>query len=181
MKLDYEKCKNLMLERWNKFCDDFINRNDNEIITDLCCSVISDESEVYKKDESRPKLDDEFCFKYRGFDFVLAPCTFITRKAELLNVTEENFKQRFPHGIFTDRYVCWMHGHRDIDGHTLQEYLKQNPDETENSNRFYFNVYLVPEAWSWGAEFNLVPGQEIGHIILDNIDKFIESKGIDNL
>ena len=181
MKLDYEKCKNLMLERWNKFCDDLINRNDSEIIADLVSSVVSDESELYKKDEPKPTLDDDFCFKYKGFDFELVSCTTIHCKNDILNVTEENIKQRFPKGFLTDRYVCWMYGHKNYDGLTLQEYLKRNPNETEDKNCFTCNLYLVPGAWTWGAEFDLTPGKEVDKIILDNIDKFIETYGIDSL
>lgn len=121
------------------------------------------------KDDSKnvPILDEALCFRYKGYDFELSSCNFITCKEQIIDTTDENFRERFPHGVFTDRYVCWMYGHKDCVGHT-----KEEVDEPE-----YFAplVYLVPEAWSWGAESDLKPGLKVTLDMLDLIDKFLET------
>ena len=114
-----------------------------------------------------PVLDKDFCFSYRGYQFALTSCNNITNRNQIIDTADENFRERFPNGIFTDRYVCWMYGNKDCEGHT-----KEEVDEPE-----YFApvVYLVPEAWSWGAESDLKPGLEVTLDMLEMIDKFLDS------
>ena len=117
--------------------------------------------------KEHPVLDQDLWFSYRGYQFELSACNIITTKEQILGLTMENFKQQFPHGLSTDRYVCWMQGHKDCDGHT-----KEESDEPE-----YWapSVYLVPGAWSWGAEHDLRVCAEVDPIILEAIDKFLDS------
>ena len=114
-----------------------------------------------------PVLDETLCFRYKGYDFELSSCNFITCKEQIIDTTDENFNENFPHGVFTDRYVCWMYGHKDYEGYT-----KEEVDEPE-----YFapESYLVPDAWSYGAEDDLKPGLEVDHVILEAIDKFLKT------
>lgn len=60
-----------------------------------------------------------------------------------------------------------MRGHKDCYGHTKEEL-----DEPE-----YWApvIYLVPGAWSWGAESDLRVGAEVDPIILEIIDRFLDS------
>lgn len=115
----------------------------------------------------KPVLDQDFCFSYKGYDFELASCNNITCKDQILDVTDENFRERFPNGIFSDRYVCWMFGHKDCVGHTKEE--ADYPDDWAPE------IYLVPEAWSWGADHDLEPGAEVSKYVLEGIDMFLET------
>lgn len=119
------------------------------------------------KEDNTPVLDKDLGFSYKGYDFELASCNNIKSKEEMLGLTEENFRQRFPNGVFTDRYVCWMSGHKDIEGHTMEE-----SDDPEN---WCPNTFLVSDAWCWGAGFDLVPGNKVNELILSAIDKFLET------
>ena len=114
-----------------------------------------------------PVLDKDFCFSYKGYQFVLTSCNNITNRDQIIGTTDENFRDRFPYGFLTDRYVCWMYGHKDCEGHT-----KEEPDAQE-----YWapEIYLVPGAWSWGAESDLRVCAEVDPIILEAIDKFLET------
>lgn len=132
-----------------------------------CGCPADDFPDDVKDEQNVPVLDTDLCFKYKGYDFELASCNNIIRKSDILGLTEENINQRFPHGIFTDRYVCWMSGHKDIEGHTMEE-----SDDPEN---WCPNTYLVNGAWCWGAEFDLKPGQKVNELILSEIDKFLET------
>jgi hypothetical protein len=147
------------------------NVPDKQFFEELCCSIYSGD-EFYEPEEPI-KLDNDYCFKYRGYEFELTPCTMLINKAQVLE-TADAFKHGRVRGIFTDRYVCWMFGHKDSDGKTLKEYLEDNPDETEQSHSWSREIYLVPGAWSWGAEFDCDPGCEVNKLILDEIDKFLK-------
>lgn len=116
---------------------------------DMACSVFSGYPDDDFSDE-QPVLKDNFLFEYKGYQFELSSCTLATRKEQMLGITTENFTDRFPHGVFTDRYVCWM----------------WRPNKSE--------MYLVPQAWSWGARFDLVSGKAVDKNILSKIDKFLE-------
>lgn len=119
------------------------------------------------KNDSKPVLDQDFCFSFKGYDFELSSCNNITNKEQILDVTDENFREHFPNGIFSDRYVCWMWGHKDCEGHTKEEV--DNPEDWAPM------IYLVPEAWSWGAESDLQIGAKVNEVILEAIDKFLET------
>ena len=114
-----------------------------------------------------PVLDKDFCFSYRGYTFVLTSCNNITNRDQIIGTTDENFRERFPYGILTDRYVCWMYGHKDCEGHTKEE--------LENPEFFAPEVYLVNNAWAWGADDDLKPGLEVAQIILTSIDIFLKT------
>ena len=122
---------------------------------------------VNAEKDIKPALDTDFCFEYKGYQFELSSCSILSRKEDLLGLTEENFNQRFPHGVFTDRYVCWMTGHKDIYGHTKEE--SDNPDD------WVPMTYLVSDAWSWGADTDLKPGSLVSRFMLSMIDKFLET------
>ena len=137
-----------------------------QMYEDMSCSCYSgSQADDFKT--NKPVLDQDLCFSYRGYQFELSSCNNITCKDQIIGVTDENFRKQFPYGIFTDRYVCWMYGHKDCEGHT-----KEEVDEPE-----YFapEVYLVPEAWSWGAESDLKPGLKVTLDMLEMIDKFLET------
>lgn len=135
-----------------------------QMYEDMSCSCYSGDIEF---DTEGPVLDDMLWFKYKGYDFELTSCNSITNKEQILGVTDENFRERFPHGIFTDRYVCWMYGHKDIEGYTKKELSDQ-----EN---WAANIYLIPDFWYWGAESDLKPGMKVDRFILETIDKFLDS------
>ena len=122
---------------------------------------------VDKIADDTPVLDQDLCFKYKGYDFEITSCNCITAKEQMLGLTNENINERFPHGIFSDRYVCWMHGHKDCEGHTKEE--------SDYPDCWAPEVYLVPEAWSWGAESDLKPGLKVTLDMLEMIDKFLET------
>ena len=119
------------------------------------------------KIDSKPVLDKALCFRYKDYQFELSSCNFISCKEQIISTTDENFRERFPYGVFTDRYVCWMQGHKDYLGHTK--------DDVDDPEDWIPELYLVPGAWSWGAEYDLEPGIEVDHIILEAIDKFLET------
>ena len=137
-----------------------------QMYEDMSCSCYSgSQADDFKTD--KPVLDQNLSFEYKGYQFELSSCNNIAHRNDIVGLTMENLKERFPNGIFTDRYVCWMYGHKDCEGYT-----KEEVDEPE-----YFTpeVYLVPEAWSWGANDDLNPGAEVSTIILEGIDKFLET------
>ena len=143
-----------------------INKDNDSIVCNTCSSMYSSEKDIPAVKE-HPVLDPDLCFSYRGYQFELSACNIISTKEQMLDLTNANFMQQFPHGVFTDRYVCWMHGHKDAERHT-----KEESDEPE-----YWTpeVYLVPGAWSWGAESDLRVCAEVDPIILEAIDKFLET------
>lgn len=103
------------------------------------------------KDEQEPVLKENFAFDYKGYKFELSSCTTLTNIEQVLGITKENFIQKFPNGVFTDRYVCWMWGRTDC------------------------VAYLIPGAWLWGASIDLKVGSRVDKQILANIDKFLET------
>ena len=119
-------------------------------------------------DEIGPVLDQDLCFTYKGFNCELTSCNNISRKDQMLGLTEENFRKRFPYGVFSDRYVCWLRSHKDEEGRTKQE--------CDDPDTWIPMLYLVPEAWSWGAGMDLAPGSPVDTNILRGIDKFLEER-----
>ena len=138
-----------------------------QMYEDMTCSIFTGDVNCDKINNDKPVLGQDLCFKYKGYDFELSSCNSITNRDQIVNLTYENIKSRFPNGIFTDRYVCWMYGHKDCEG--------KIKEELENPEFFAPNVYLVPEAWSWGAESDLKPGLEVTLDMLEMIDKFLDS------
>lgn len=142
-----------------------------QMYEDLTCSVfsgsLSDDFPDVVKAEQDSVLDENLCFKYKGYEFELSSCTILTNKEQMLGLSNDNFKQRFPHGVFTDRYVCWIYGHRDSEGYTKEE--SDEPDYWSPE------IYLVPGAWLWGASTDLKVGSKVDKQILTNIDKFLET------
>lgn len=138
-----------------------------QMYEDMSCSCYSGDINWDMKTVDIPVLDQDLCFNYRGYEFGFTSCNCITTKEQMLGLTNENFNERFPLGAFTDRYVCWMFGHKDYDGYTEEE-----SDEPEHWTP---QVYLVPEAWNWGAGWDLKPGNEVYQNIIDAIDKFLET------
>lgn len=170
VKLDYNQIIIDASNRFHAIVNACMNSKDYPTIAGLTCSsMYSSEKYMPKVEEEKeqPVLDQDLCFSYRGYQFELSSCNNITHRNQIVGLTMENLKERFPNGIFTDRYVCWMYGHKDCEGHT-----KEEVDEPE-----YFAplVYLVPEAWSWGAESDLKPGLKVTLDMLDLIDKFLET------
>ena len=140
-----------------------------QMYEDMTCSIFTGDANYDKINNSKPVLDQGLCFKYKGYDFELTSCNCITRREQILCLTMENLKERFPNGIFSDRYVCWMHGHKDCEGHTKEE--SSYPDD------WVPEVYLVSNvfAWSWGADTDLKPGVEVDSCILEGIDEFLKT------
>ncbi len=136
-----------------------------QMYEDMSCSCYSG-SQADDFNTGKPVLDQNLSFEYKSYRFVLTSCNNITCRNQIVGLTMENIKERFPNGIFSDRYVCWMCGHKDHLGHTKD--CVDDPDWAPE-------VYLVPEAWSWGAEYDLEPGVEVDPIILEAIDKFLET------
>lgn len=171
--LDYNKICILYLIRVAKFFHDLRNKNDTELIADMTCSICADDSNLYIK-RDKPVLNNGLCFEYKGFVCELSSCNY--------SITIEQIKySSFPKGLFTDRYVCWLWGHKDVDGKTLTTYLEENPNEPLEDNCWVPKVYLVPDAWNWGSEYDLQEGAEVNENILNAIDKFIQEIGEDNL
>ena len=169
-KLNYNQIIIDASNRFHAIVNACMNSKDYTTIAGLTCSsMYSCEKDIpaVEEETEQPILDQDLCFSYRGYQFELSSCNTITTKQQTLGITNENFKQQFPHGIFTDRYVCWMRGHKDCDKHT-----KEESDEPE-----YWapEIYLVPGAWSWGVSDDLNPGAEVSAIILEGIDKFLET------
>lgn len=137
-----------------------------QMYEDMTCSCYSGSlADDFKTD--KPVLDKNLSFEYKGYKFELSSCNNITNKEQIISVTDENFRERFPYGVLTDRYVCWMFGHKDAEGLTKEE--------ADYPILWAPEVYLVPEAWSWGASDDLNPGAEVSTIILEGIDKFLET------
>lgn len=138
-----------------------------QMYEDMACSCYSGDINLDMETVDIPILDQDLWFKYKGYDFELTSCNNLTNKEQILGVTDENYRERFPHGIFTDRYVCWMYGHKDIEGYTKEEL-----NDLEN---WAANIYLIPDFWYWGAESDLKPGIKVDGFILEAIDKFLET------
>ena len=168
-KLDYNQIMVDASNRLHAIINACINKDNDSIICNTCSSMYSCEKDipVVKEEKEHPVLDPDLCFSYRGYQFELSSCNNITHRNDIVGLTMENLKERFPNGIFTDRYVCWMQGHKDCDGLT-----KEEVDEPE-----YWapEIYLVPGAWSWGAEDDLRVCAEVDPNILEAIDKFLDS------
>ena len=165
-KLNYNQIIIDASNRFHAILNACINKDNDSIVCNTCSSMYSSEKDIPAEKE-HPVLDPDLCFSYRGYQFELSACNIISTKEQMLDLTNANFMQQFPHGVFTDRYVCWMHGHKDAEGHT-----KEEVDEPE-----YFEpeIYLVPGAWSWGAEIDLRVCAEVDPVILEAIDKFLDS------
>ena len=167
-KLNYNQIIIDASNRFHAIVNACINKDNDSIICNTCSSIYSCEKDIPTVEEKEhPVLDPDLCFSYRGYQFELSSCNIISTREQMLGLTNENFKQQFPHGVFTDRYVCWMYGHKDCEGHTKEE--------VDESEYFAPSVYLVPEAWSWGAESDLRICAEVDPIILETIDKFLDS------
>ena len=137
-----------------------------QMYEDMSCSCYSG-SQVDDFKTDKPVLDQNLSFEYKGYKFELSSCNNITHRNQIVGLTMENIRERFPKGIFSDRYVCWMFGHKDHLGHT-KDYV-DDPDDWTPS------IYLVSEAWSCGTEDYLKPGAEVNGLILEGIDKFLET------
>lgn len=169
-KLNYNQIIIDASNRFHAIVNACMNSKDYPTIAGLTCSSMyscEKDMPVVKEEKEQPVLDQDLCFSYRGYQFELSSCNNITSKNQIIGLTDENFKQQFPNGIFTDRYVCWMYGHKDHLGHT-----KDYVDDPED---WVPSVYLVPEAWSWGAESDLKPGLKVTLDMLEMIDKFLDS------
>lgn len=137
-----------------------------QMYEDMSCSCYSgSQADDFKT--NKPVLDQNLSFEYKGYKFELTSCNNITCRNQIIGLTMENIKERFPNGIFSDRYVCWMFGHKDSEGYTKEE--SDYPEDWAPE------VYLVTEAWSWGADDDLKPGLEVNTFILKDIDKFLET------
>lgn len=169
LKLTKEELLNKAQERFNAWIRMYGDQNvtAEQMYEDMTCSVFSGDVNYDKITDNKPVLDKDLCFSYKGYQFELSSCNNITNKEQIIGLTDENFRERFPHGIFLDKYVCWMYGHKDCEGHTKEE--SYNPE-------YWAPVdYLVPEAWSWGAESDLQIGAKVDESILEAIDKFLET------
>ena len=168
-KLNKEELLNKAEERFNAWIRMYGDSNvtAEQMYEDMTCSIFTGDANYDKINNSKPVLDQGLCFKYKGYDFELSSCNSITNRDQIVNLTYENIKSRFPNGIFSDRYVCWMQGHKDHLGHT-KDYVDDPEDWAPE-------IYLVPEAWSWGADDDLKPGIEVSQFILEGIDKFLET------
>ena len=174
LKLTKEELFKKAQERFNSWAKMYSDQNvtAQQMYEDMACSCYSGDTDTDTNLEldtecKRPVLDQDLCFNYRGYQFGFTSCNCITAKEQMLGLTNENFNERFPLGVFTDRYVCWMFGHKDFDGHT-----KEESDEPEHWTP---EVYLVSGAWSWGAVWDLNPGNVVEQVIIDAIDKFLET------
>ena len=169
VKLDYNQIMVDASNRLHAIINACINKDNDSIICNTCSSMYSSEKYIpaVKEEKEQPVLDPDLCFSYRGYQFELSSCNNITHRNDIVGLTMENLKERFPHGIFTDRYVCWMHGHKDCEGHTKEE--------SDYPDCWAPEVYLVPDAWSWGAESDLKPGLKVTLDMLEMIDKFLDS------
>lgn len=154
---------------------DAILNNNVDCLRDEAASSLICGDEVINDDSKVPVLDGNLSFKYKGFDCELSSCNAVIKLNQLIgNMDREAVRDKFPNGIFTDRYVCWLWGTKDSDGHTLDEYLERNPKESEDDNCWAPEVYLVPKAWAWGADPDLKPGETVEKIILTGIDEFLK-------
>ena len=169
-KLNYNQIIIDASNRFNAIVNACMNSKDYPTIAGLTCSsMYSCEKDIpaVKEEKEQPVLDQNLCFKYKGYDFELSSCNNITNRDQIVDLTYENIKSRFPNGIFSDRYVCWIWGHKDCEGHTKEE--------SYDPENWVPDIYLVPDAWSWGADDDLKPGIEVSQFILEGIDKFLES------
>lgn len=168
-KLTKEELLNKAQERFNSWIRMYGDANitAEQMYEDMSYSVFSGDINYDKIANDKPVLDQDFCFSFKGYDFELSACNNITHRNQIVDLTVENIKERFPNGIFSDRYVCWMSGHKDAEGLTKEE--------LENPEFFAPNIYLVPDAWSWGAESDLKPGAEVNPLILAAINNFLET------
>lgn len=164
-KLTKEELLNKAQERFNALIRMYGDSNvtAEQMYEDMTCSIFTGDMTY----DSKPVLDQCLCFKYKGYDFELTSCNCITRKEQIIGLTDKNFLERFPNGIFTDRYVCWMQGHKDIIGRTKEEL--NDPEDWAPM------IYLVPGAWAYGAEYGLLPGSRVTQCIIEAIDKFLET------
>lgn len=167
-KLTKEELFNKAQERFNSWAKMYSDPNvtAEQMYEDISCSCYSGDIKLDTEDE-RPVIDEQLCFSYRGYQFELSSCNNITNKAQILGLTDENIDERFPYGMFSDRYVCWMYGHKDHLGHT-KDYVDDPEDWSPE-------IYLVPVAWSWGAGFDLQSGAKVDKYVLEGIDKFLET------
>lgn len=137
-----------------------------QMYEDMSCSCYSGSlADDFKTD--KPVLDKNLRFEYKGYKFELSSCNNITNKEQIVGLTMENIRECFPNGIFSDKYVCWMWGHKDSEG--------QTKEESDYPDCWAPEVYLVPDAWSWGADNYLKPGAEVNRFILESVDKFLET------
>lgn len=168
-KLTKEELLNKAQERFNSWIRMYGDANvtAEQMYEDMSCSVFSGDVNYDKIANDKPVLDLDFCFKFKGYDFELSSCNNITHRNQIVGLTMENLKKRFPNGIFSDRYVCWIHGHKDCEGNTKEE--------VDNPEFFAPMIYLVPDAWSWGADDDLKPGAEVNPLILAAINNFLET------
>lgn len=166
-KLNYNQIIIDASNRFHAIVNACMNSKDYPTIAGLTCSSMYSCEKDIPEEKEYPVLDQALCFSYKGYNFELSSCNSIISKNQIIGLTDENFKERFPYGSFTDRYVCWMLGHKDIEGHTKEESYYPESWAPE--------IYLVPGAWSWGAESDLTPGSVVDEIILDAIDKFLET------
>lgn len=168
-KLDYNQIMVDASNRLHAIINACINKDDDSIASNVCSSMYSSEKDIptVKEEKEHPVLDQDLCFSYRGYQFELSACNIISTKEQMLDLTNANFMQNFPHGVFTDRYVCWMQGHKDCDGLTK--------DDVDDPEDWIPEIYLVPGAWSWGAGIDLRVCAKVDPIILEAIDKFLDS------
>ena len=169
-KLNYNQIIIDASNRFHAIINACMNSKDYLTIAGLTCSsMYSSEKDIptVEEEKEQPVLDQDLFFKYKGYTFEFSSCNSIISKNQIIGLTDENFRERFPHGTFTDRYVCWMRGHKDYEGHTK--------DDVDNPEYWGPKVYLVPGAWSWGAGSDLNPGNIVDPIILETIDKFLET------
>ena len=168
-KLDYNQIIVDASNRLHAIINACINKDNDSIVCNTCSSMYNSEKDIptVEEEKEHPVLDPDLCFSYRGYQFELSSCNNITHRNDIVGLTNENLKERFPNGIFTDRYVCWMQGHKDHLGHT-KDYVDDPEDWAPE-------IYLVPDAWSWGAENDLRVCAEVDPIILEAIDKFLDS------
>lgn len=156
-------------ERFNSWAKMYSDPNVTvqQMYEDMTCSIFTGDVNYDKINNDKPVLDQDLCFKYKGYDFELSSCNNITCRDQITGVTDENFRKQFPNGVLTDRYVCWMYGHKDIEGKTKEE--------VDEPVYWAPEVYLVNTGWSWGAEYDLIPGAEVSTFMLESIDKFLET------
>ena len=168
-KLTKEELLNKAQERFNAWIRMYGDSNvtAEQMYEDMTCSIFTGDVNYDKINNDKPVIGQDLCFKYKGYDFELSSCNGVTNTNQIVGLTYENIKSRFPSGIFSDRYVCWIHGHKDCEGHTKEE--SYYPED------WVPEVYLVPNAWSWGADDDLKPGVEVSQFILEGIDKFLET------
>ena len=167
-KLTKEELFKKAQERFNSWAKMYSNPEvtAQQMYEDMACSCYSG-SQADNFKANKPVLDKNLSFEYKGYKFKLTSCNNITSKEQIVGLTMENIKERFPNGIFSDRYVCWMYGHKDCEGHIKEE--------SDFPDAWAPEVYLVPEAWSWDADYELEPGDEVSKYVLEGIDKFLET------